>query len=370
MSEIRVLQVLGCLDRGGAENMIMSVYRNIDREKIQFDFILHLNRKSDFDDEAKSLGARIFYAPQYNGKNHFEYKKWWNDFFKEHPEYKILHSHVRSTAVIYTKIAKKYGVKTIVHSHNSSNIGGGIKAMVKDLYQRNITKYADKCLVCSEKAGEWLFKGHEYTLYKNTIDAKKFTYNIDADKKLREQYGFTDEFIIGHVGRFHEQKNHKFLMDIFASILEKEKNAVLVLVGEKIGSIGFEKQELLDYAKKKGIDHKCVFAGNVPNVYDYLSMFDAFVFPSLHEGLPVTLIEAQASGLECFVSDAVSEESKITDNIQFIPLDKGAEYWAEAVLSCKGKERKDTYDQIYDSGYDVEAGAKIITEIYMSLLNK
>ncbi len=369
MSEpIRILQVFGCLDRGGAENMIMNVFKNLDREKIMFDFVVHLDKKCDFDDEVLSMGSTIYHAPKYNILNHFEYVKWWKKFFKEHPEYKLLHSHVRSTAVIYTKIAREFGVKNIVHSHSSTNAGGGIMAKVKDIYQKDITKYADKCLVCSKEAGEWLFKGHEYTLYKNTIDAKKFVYNSEMDEKIRKQLGLKDEFVVGHVGRFHELKNQKFLMDIFASILKKEKNAVLVLVGEKIGSIGIEKQELVDYSKKLGIEDKCIFAGNVPNVYDYLSMFDAFVFPSIHEGLPVTLIEAQAAGLQCFVSDAVSSESKITDNLQFIPLDKGAEYWAQKVLSCKGIEKKNTYSEIYNAGYDIDAGTKILTDIYLSLL--
>lgn len=369
MSAIRVLQVLGCLDRGGAENMIMSVYRNIDRGKIQFDFILHLNRKSDFDDEAKSLGAKIFYAPQYNGKNHFEYKKWWNDFFKAHPEYKLLHSHIRSTASIYTAIAHKYGVKTIVHSHSTMTAGNGISAMVKNLMQANITKNADECLACSKLAGDWLFKNHKYKLYPNSIDAKKFVYDKEKNEKIRKQYNIGNSFVIGHVGRYHKIKNQTFLMEIFAEILKEKPDSYLIFVGEKIGSEGMGKSELVDYAKNLGIFDRCIFAGNVPNVDEYLSAFDVFVFPSLYEGLPVTLIEAQASGVHCFVSDTVSHESKITDNITFVSLEKGASQWAKEILSFDYSNRKNCYKDIYDAGYDIEAGVKNITEIYMSLLN-
>lgn len=368
MSAIRVLQVLGCLDRGGAENMIMSVYRNIDREKIQFDFILHLNRPSDFDEEAKSLGATLYYAPQYNGKNHFEYKKWWNDFFKAHPEYKLLHSHIRSTASIYTEIAHKYGVKTIVHSHSTMTAGKGLSAFVKNLMQSNITKHADLCLACSDVAGKWLFKNHEYTVYPNAVDAEKFAFNSENRNKIRKQYNLGDSFVIGHVGRYHKIKNQTFLMEIFAEILKKKPDSYLVFVGEKIGSEGMEKQELVDFAKSKGVFERCIFAGNVPNVHEYMSAFDAFVFPSLYEGLPVTLIEAQASGIHCFVSDSVSHESKITDNIEFVSLEKSASQWAEKILSYDYSERKDSYEDIYNAGYDIKAGVKNLSEIYFSLL--
>lgn len=368
MSAVRVLQVLGCLDRGGAENMIMSIYRNIDREKIQFDFILHLSRPGDFDEEAKSLGAQIFYAPQYNGKNHFEYKKWWNDFFKAHPEYKLLHSHIRSTASICTEIAHKYGVKTIVHSHNTMNSGSGIGSFVKNLLQSNITRYADECLACSDAAGKWLFKDHSYTLIHNSIDARKFTFNEEYRRKIREKHNLGDSFVIGHVGRFHKQKNQPFLMEIFAEILKIRSDSRLVLAGGKIGSEGIEKQELIDYAEKLNIADKVIFAGNVPNINEYLSAFDVLVFPSIHEGLPVTLIEAQAAGLYCFVSDAVSKESKITENMEFVSLEKTASQWAEKVLAVDYKQRKDCYEDVYNAGYDIEAGVEKFEEVYYSLL--
>lgn len=297
MSATRVLQVLGCLDRGGAENMIMSIYRNIDREKFQFDFVLHLKKHADFDDEVRALGGRIYYAPRYDGRNHFEYKDWWTYFFKAHPEYNLIHSHIRSTASIITEIAKKYGVKTIVHSHNTATAGSGLSAFVKDIMQKGITRYADKCLACSDAAGKWLFKNHSYTVLPNAIDAKLFVFNEENRKKIRKQYNLSDSFVIGHVARFHKVKNQTFLMEIFKEFLKRKPNAKLLLVGEKIGSEGIDKSELLNYAESLGITDKVIFAGNVPNVNEYLSAMDAFVFPSIHEGLPVTLIEAQASGL-------------------------------------------------------------------------
>lgn len=368
MSAIRVLQVLGCLDRGGAENMIMSVYRNIDRDKIQFDFILHLNRKSDFDDEVKSLGAQIFYAPQYNGKNHFEYKKWWNEFFRTHPEYKLLHSHIRSTASIYTEIAHKYGVKTIVHSHSTMTAGSGLGAMVKNIMQKNITKHADKCLACSKDAGDWLFKNHEYTVYPNSIDAKKFVYDEKKRSRIRDEYNLGDSFVIGHVGRYHKIKNQTFLMDIFAEILKEKPDSYLVFAGEKIGSEGMEKSELVAYAESRGVADRVIFAGNVPNVDEFMSAFDVFVFPSLYEGLGIVLIEAQAAGLHCFASDTVSPESRISDNVEFISLQKSDSEWARKILGCDFKNRINGYQNVYDAGYDIEAGVNNLTEIYLSLL--
>lgn len=368
MSTVRVLQVFGCLDRGGAENMIMSVYRNIDREKFQFDFVVHLNRKGDFDDEVKALGGKIYYAPKYNGKNHFEYKKWWDSFFKEHKEYKILHSHVRSTASIYTKIAKKYNIKTVVHSHSTTTYGKGISAKMKDFLQRDITKNADVCLACSVAAGEWLFKGQKYLLYPNTIDAKKFAYSEEKRKAVRSSLNIGDGLVLGHVGRFLALKNHTFLMDVFAKVLKEKPDSFLIMVGEKIGSEGIEKQELVNYAEKKGILNNCIFAGNVSNVNEYLSAFDAFVFPSIIEGLPVTLIEAQAADLPCFVSDSVSHESKITENISFLSLEKGASFWAKEILSAQRRQRADNYKEIYDAGYDIKSGVDKLIQIYSNLL--
>lgn len=369
MSEpVRILQVFGCLDRGGAENMIMSVYRNIDRSKMQFDFVVHLDREGDFDSEVISMGGKIFHAPKYNGANHFEYKKWWDSFFKSHPEYKILHSHVRSTASIYTKIAKKYGIKTIVHSHNAQS-GKGLSARAKDFFQKNITDYADVCLACSDLAGKWLFKGHEYKLLPNTIDVKKFSYNNQKRDELRKSLGCENSFLVGHVGRFHAQKNHKFLMDIFSEVLKLNPDSRLVMVGDNIGSNGIPKEELESYAKEKGIYDYCIFAGNVSNVSDYLSAFDVFAFPSIHEGLPVTLIEAQAACLPCIVSSNVSKECAVTDLVEFESLDKPAEMWAQEIIGKDGFQRHDMSRQMYDAGYDVKAGAKMLTDIYYGLLN-
>lgn len=368
-NKIQVLQVFGCLDRGGAENMIMSVYRNIDREKFQFDFVVHLNREGDFDKEVKALGGKIYHAPKYNGKNHFEYKKWWKVFLKNHPEYKILHSHVRSTAAIYTKIAKQCGLKTIVHSHNTLS-GKGISAKVKDLLQKNITKNADLCLACSDLAGEWLFKNHKYELYANTIDAKKFLFNPEVRSRCRQWLGVDEgTMVVGHVGRYHVQKNHKFLIDIYAKILEKNKNSALVMVGEKIGSEGIERSELSSYAKEKGVFNNCIFAGNVSNVNECLQAFDVFVFPSLHEGLPVTLIEAQAAGLPCVISNRVSNEAAITNLVEFLPLENEAELWASAAIKKSESKRKNMYEEIYNAGYDILAGVDKLARLYLNLLN-
>ena len=370
MSEpVRILQVFGCLDRGGAENMIMSVYRNIDRSEMQFDFVVHLDREGDFDSEVKAMGGRIFCAPKYSGLNHFEYKKWWDSFFKNHPEYKILHSHVRSTASIYTKIAKKYGVKTIVHSHSTVVSGKGLSASVKSFLQRNITDNADVCLACSLQAGKWLFKNRDFIIYPNTIDSEKFIFDRQKREKLRLQLGIDENTLtVGHVGRYHPLKNHRFLMDIFSEVLKIKTDSKLLMVGDNIGSGGIPKSELEAYAKEKGIYDNCIFAGNVSNVSDYLSAFDVFVFPSIHEGLPVTLIEAQAACLPCIVSSNVSKECAVTDLVGFESIDKPASVWAQEIIKKDGFRRYDMSRQMYDAGCDVKAGAKMLTDIYYSLL--
>lgn len=318
---IRILHVFGRLNRGGAEMMIMTLYRNIDRTKVQFDFIVHANEKCAFEDEVRFLGGNIYKVPRYNGKNHFQYKKAWNEFFQNHPEYKIIHGHIRSTASIYLKIAKKLGLITIAHSHNTSS-GGGFSAVVKNILQYPIRSIADYLFACSRAAGEWLYgkracKGDNFFILNNAIDTEKFIFNEETRLKKRKELQIEDKFVIGHVGRFHPQKNHYFLIDIFKEIYNINKNSVLLLIGD-----GDLKKSIQEKVEDLGLSNNVVFTGVRPNVPELLQAMDVFLFPSLYEGLPVALIEAQAAGLPCIVSDKITTDTKITDLISFVPLTK------------------------------------------------
>lgn len=321
---IRVLQVLGGLNRGGAETMVMNLYRNIDRNKIQFDFIKHTESKCAYDDEIKELGGRIYSIPKYKVYNHFQYKKAWNNFLKKHPEYKIIHGHVRSTATIYLKIAKKYGLYAIAHSHSTSS-GKGIKAIIKNMLQFRIRYIADFFMGCSQDANEWLFgkkiaNSEKCFVLPNAIEVEKYKYNEEIARKIKAEFNIkNDEIVVGHIGRFSYMKNHKFLIEIFEKLCKTE-NCKLLLVGD-----GELKNDIQNIVKNKHLENKVIFTGVRSDVNEILQAMDIFVMPSIFEGLPVTLIEAQASGVPSLIANTITKEVDITpliyrENLKNEPL--------------------------------------------------
>ena len=362
---IRVLHVLGGLDRGGAEAMVMNLYRTIDRTQVQFDFIIHTEKKQAYYDEIIALGGKIYHFPAFNGLNYFKMMNLWKLFFKDHPEYKILHSHVRSYASLYLPIAKNAGLKTIIHSHNTSS-GKGLKAVVKFCLQRGLRKNVDYYFACSDVAGKWLFgekitKQSNYQVLNNAIDVEKYAYSEMSRKKIRDEFNLKNELVVGHVGRFHPQKNHSFLVDIFAEIHKKRPDSVLMLVGTG---------DLMDSVKEKvtelKLDDSVIFTGSRDDVNELLSAFDVFVFPSLFEGLPVTLVEVQAAGLPCFSSDSVTKEVDFDRKINYISLDNDAVYWADEIINSK-PERLDHSEAIRKAGYDIQYTVKKLTSFYLKL---
>lgn len=331
---IRVLQVLGGLDIGGAEAFVMNLYRIVDREKVQFDFIKHVSHKGVFEDEIAKMGGRIYQCPQYTGKNHFSYCKWWNHFFVEHPEYHVIHGHIRSTASIYLRIAKKHGLVTIAHSHNTSN-GSGVSAIVKNIMQLPIRYQADYLFACSDKAGKWLYGEKavmrpNYRMIPNGIDLERFAFNKERRDQMRQELGIAEgAFVLGHIGRITVPKNHKFLVELFAEYHKNELNSKLLLVGDG---------ELFENVKQQvdqlGIGDAVIMAGSRTNTEDYYQAMDVFVFPSLWEGLPVSLVEAQANGLSCLVPDTLTKDVSVTDLISYLPL-SDKDFWFEAIDAAR-----------------------------------
>lgn len=368
---IRVVHVLGRLDRGGAESMIMNLYRRIDKSKVQFDFILHTEEECSFNDEVRAMGGRIYSVPSYSLKNAFKYKRSFKELFINHPEWKVLHSHVRSSASLYLPIATKQGMVTIVHSHNTSS-GKGLSAVVKTLLQYPLRKQADYLFACSGEAGKWLYgkdveQRDNYYLVKNAIDTKKYIYSDIARKAVREYAKIPqDAKVVGHVGRFETQKNHDFLINVFAKI--QDSNTYLVLIGE-----GVLEKEMRDKVKTMGIEN-VLFAGVRTNVHEWLSAMDLLLFPSLFEGLPVTLIEAQAAGLDILMSDTVSSEIEITKLVKKKSLKDGDESWAKTArqmlrnLSERNSESKEMQQCIMAAGYDVNETAEWLQEFYFRCL--
>lgn len=363
---IRVLQVFALMNRGGAETMIMNLYRSIDRSMVQFDFIVHIDEKCAYDDEIAALGGTIYRMPRYTGANHLHYKKVWHEFFQDHREYHIIHGHVRSTAAIYLKIAKRYGLTTIAHSHNTAS-GKGAAAMVKNIMQRPIRHIADHFFACSEEAGQWLY-GKKYSktglhVLKNAIVATDFTYDKDIRTKTRKELSLDNKFVLGHIGRFETQKNHLFLLDIFKAVHDRKEDAVLLLIGD-----GVLKQEVRSRIDQLDLSDCVILTGVRTDIPELLQAMDVFVFPSLFEGIPVTLVEAQASGVHCVVSDTISEETVITDLIETVSLAQPAGIWADTIIKYySGYPRRDTHDMIIAAGYDVGNTAEWLERFYLGI---
>ncbi|ASI86345.1 MULTISPECIES: glycosyltransferase family 1 protein [Bacillus] len=366
MEPIRVLQVLGSLNNGGSQAMIMNVYRNINREKVQFDFIIDKPGEVYYKEEILRLGGRVYELPRYRGKNHFSYVKAWHNFFKEHREYKIIHGHVRSTATIYLSIAKKYGLRSIIHSHSTSS-GVGISSVVKNILQYPLRYTVDNLFTCSEEAGKWLYGNKvstkkNYKIIKNAIEAEKYIIDPIIRKEKRIELGIDDRLVIGHIGRFAYPKNHEFLLEVFKSIQEKREDATLLLVGD-----GELKRKIEEDAALMGISDKVIFTGARSDIPDLLQVMDIFVFPSHFEGLGIVVVEAQAAGIRCIVSDAVPQEVFMTDLVEGISLKDGADYWAEKTLeNVEGYEKRNTYKEIVAKGYDISESVSWLEKFYIS----
>lgn len=334
---IRIVHNIASLHLGGSQAFVMNMYRNIDRSKVQFDFVVTPETKEGFYDEITNLGGKIFSCPRYKGTNHIQYNKWWDDFFNEHPEYKVIHGHVRSTASIYLKIAKRHGLVTIAHSHSTSN-GNGISAIVKRIMQLPIRKQADYLFACSDKAGKWLYgekaiTQQNYYMIPNGVDLKRFEFDVNKRNQVRMTLGIKkDMMILGHIGRLSTPKNHKFLLNVFNKYHKINSNSKLLLVGDG---------ELFDCIKehidKLNISDAVIMTGSKQNTEDYYQVMDIFVFPSLWEGLPVSVVEAQANGLQCLISDVITHDVDLTDLIQYLPLDE--ELWLGAIVEAHKKKR-------------------------------
>lgn len=365
---IRVLQVIGSMNRGGAETLLMNLYRQIDKTKIQFDFVENIDRITAFDAEIESMGGRIYRCPHYNGKNYFQYKKWWKDFFQIHKdEYRIVHGHIGSTAAIYLGEAKKHGIFTIAHSHNS-----GTDYSIQSLLYRAAaypTRYiADYFFACSEIAGldrygKKVVQSENYMILHNAIDTSSFIYNPEEGSRIKREFGIENQKVIGHIGRFNTQKNHRFLIRIFREIQAKDKNTVLLMVGD--GNLRLEIEQL---AREYGIVHKCIFTGVREDISCLMSAMDILVFPSLYEGLPVTMVEAQTSGLLSVISDKVPSESVLVDDlITIMKLSDSTRQWAEHILERLSNclPRRERSAEVMTKGYDIVSTSKWLEEFYI-----
>lgn len=371
LEPMRVLHVIGVMHRGGAETMIMNFYRNIDRSKVQFDFIENDGMKADFDEEIRLLGGRIYRCPRYNGKNHFAYVAWWKKFLAEHgQEYRVIHGHIGSTASIYLHLAKKAGLYTIAHSHNTTNMS--LKNMVYQCYAYPTRYIADFFFGCSLDAGISRYGKKvcadraRFTVLNNAIDTDKFVFDPQRRKEMRCKLGVEDKLVIGHVGRFESQKNHEFLIRVFARIHELRSDAVLLLVGD-----GTLRPRIEEQIKQKNLSDSVILAGVQSDVSPWYQAMDVFVLPSLFEGLGIVAVEAQTSGVPCVVSNTVSGECVVTkDLVSVVSLTEKPNVWADHILSRISESRQGRKDEVVRNGYDIRGNAQWLENFYLSVSRK
>lgn len=363
---IRILIIDGKLICGGVESFLMNIYRHIDRQRVQFDFLVHYNDDFYYDNEVKQMGGKIYKLSFRNDNNYIKYKRDLNNFFKSHPEYQIVWGHMDGLASIYLKIAKKCGVKTtICHSH-ITNAERNFKGIIKRILKLNTWKYCDYRFACSTEAGKYLYGKHEFKLIPNAIDIGRYSYNKNTRKRIRDCHGWNDKVVIGHIGRFSPQKNHIFLIEVFNQIAMKNNNYVLCLCGE-----GEDRKKIEEIVYEKGLENKVVFTGNIQNVNEYYQAFDLFVMPSLYEGLPVSGIEAQTSGLKCLFSNSITSEVNIVkENVTFLPIEKkDINLWASEIENQSSYSRIDQTETIIKSGYSIQDLSNKITEMVERLSN-
>lgn len=361
---LRVLQVIGKMDRAGAETMLMNIYRNIDRTKLQFDFLVFTTEKADYDDEIESLGGKIFHLPAFKGYNYFSIRKELKKFFKEH-EYTIVHGHIGSLAPVYLKFAKKHGGYAIVHSHamDSNRI---LEKIIYKIFTYRVRYVADYFMACSRQAGidrfgEEIYNSNNFTIVNNGIDSELYKYTIERHLRLKQKFNMHDKTVYGHIGRFMNQKNHAFLIEVFKFIVEKDKNSVLIMIGK-----GEEEESIKKAVNKLGIQENVQFWGVRTDIPDMLNMMDVFIFPSFYEGLSVVGVEAQAAGLPCFFSEGIVKDSIITKNVWRYPLEWGPEKWAENILQIVDKFiRGDTRQNIIDAHFDIRDTVEEIQRFYL-----
>lgn len=360
---IRVLNMFTIMDRGGAETMVMNYYRHIDRTKVQFDFLVHREQRGAYDDEIERMGGRIYRMCPVYPQNFSRYKRDLRTFFRAHPEYKIIHSHMSELGYFAFREAERQGVPVrICHAHNAPH-GFDAKMIMRTYFKKRMMPYLTHLFMCGEESGKWLYgekNKSRFIMLNNAIDAAVYSFDASKRQEMRRQLDLTDELVIGHVGRFNPQKNHPFLLNIFAALLKKEPNAVLLLVGG-----GADMPKIQAKAQEFGIAERVRFLGVRSDVADLMQAMDVFVFPSLYEGLGIALVEAQAAGLPCVVSDTIPHEAYLTDLVDSEKLSAPEEKWAEKILAKQAIPRTDRREEIAAHGFDITTEAVKLQEFYL-----
>ena len=366
---IRVASVIGRYIGGGVEAVTINYYRNIDKNKVQLDFICDEDSTNIPYEEIEKMGGKVIIIPSYSKP--FKYHKELKKVLKE-GNYKIIHSNINTLSVFSLFAAKCAGVPVrIAHSHSTTNKKEKKKNLMKQILRPFSKVFATDYMCCSELAGRWLFGNKEYDkgnvyLLNNAIDLDKFKYNESLRKKKRKELGIKDDtIVIGHIGRFVAQKNHDYLIDIFNEIYKKNNNSVLLLAGQ-----GPLMEDIKNKVKDLNLEDSVKFLGQRNDANELYQAFDVFLLPSLYEGLPVVGVEAQAAGLLCYLSDDMTKETKVLDITKFMSLNNTPEEWANNILDdVKKYKRIDTSKEMTAKNFNIKEEAKKLEEYYLNLYN-
>lgn len=367
MAPIRVLHCVAGLDHGGYESLLMNLYRHTDPQKVQFDFVSSF--PGVYEEPIRQRGGIIHTIPFITKVGPFAYAHALDKLLADHPEYRIVHSHMDKFSGLVMKRAKKAGVPVrIAHSHNTQNEGGLAFQLVKNHYGRMVLPNATHLFACSKAAADWMFgeKAADAKVLLNGIDPDRFAINSEIRTGARAEFSLPDDCLVfGHVGRFTPQKNHDRLLRIFAAICESQPNSALLLAGT-----GPLMADMRSKAAALNIADRVHFLGPRQDIPALLQAMDCFLFPSLHEGLPVTLVEAQAAGLPVVASDAITDEVCITPLIGLYSLQADDRTWAKAALAAAAtaqQGRANPTEELIAAGYDIRETAARLQAFYCSV---
>ena len=374
MKKKKVLIVTESVSYGGNNIVAMNIEKHLDKEKFECTYCVRRDTVGAFEEEVLSRGVRVIHVPDSKLSYYSSYKFYYNLMKKEH--FDIVHCHLPFFSGIVLLAAKKCGVdKRIAHAHFSqpytdTAIYSKRKQLVATIYRKVmrlfLKKYCNVKIACEKDAGEFLFGITEFQnkgiIVNNGIEVDKFSFSYNSREKIRTEFNISDETVIlGHIGQMYSVKNQSFIIDVFAKFLETCQNSVLMLVGD-----GVDREMLVEKAAFLNISDKVIFTGNRSDSNMLYQAMDCFVFPSIHEGFPMTLIEAQASKLPCVVSNNVSSNCKINDNFYFCSLDDSSEIWREKIFELIQLNRENTDISKVINSFDIESVTGKFEKLYLS----
>jgi len=362
---IRVLQVIGIVCGGGVEAVIMNYYRHIDRNRVQFDFVIDGYEESLLDEEIKKLGGRVYHVEPYR-KNILKTMYQLYRIIKDN-HYDIVHSNMNTLSVFALFPAWLAGTKVrILHNHSTAVKHEGMRTVMKKILRPLSPLFANRYAACSRLAGEWMYgkkmmESGKVKIINNAIDLNEYAFNESLRQKYRKELAIEENaFVVGHVGRFMYQKNHAFLIDIFAEIVKKKVNAILFLIGD-----GPLRQEMEEKVKAKGLTDKVKFLGLRKDVKALYNVMDVFVLPSWYEGLPVVSVEAQANGLPCFLSDMITPEAKLISSTRFLSIESEAGEWSKVIIKSN-PHRCNVKMEMEHAGFDIDKECETLQNMYQT----